>query len=64
MNLKNIKKKFYNTQNSNKEIMRREIVVLGFFIIALILIAGCTSSQNATATGIKKSESCSRGFKC
>lgn len=31
--------------------MRREIVVLGFFIIVLILIAGCTSSQNGAPTG-------------
>jgi len=30
--------------------MRREIIVLGFFIIVLILIAGCTSSQNGSTT--------------
>jgi len=34
--------------------MRREIVVLGSFIIVLILIAGCTSAQNGAANGSKK----------
>jgi len=33
--------------------MRREIVVLGFFIIVLILIAGCTSPQSGAAAGTK-----------
>jgi len=33
--------------------MRREIVVLGSFIIVLILIAGCTSTQDGTSTGSK-----------
>ena len=37
--------------------MRREIVVLGCFIIILIMIAGCTSSQNATSTGTKSQNS-------
>jgi WD40 repeat protein len=33
--------------------MRKAIVVLGFFIIALILIAGCTSAQNSATAGSK-----------
>jgi len=33
--------------------MRKGIVVLGFFIIALILIAGCTSAQNSATAGSK-----------
>ena len=33
--------------------MRRDIVVLGFFIIVLILIAGCTSAQNVAPSGAK-----------
>jgi len=33
--------------------MRRDIVVLGFFIIVLILTAGCSSPQNGVPTGSK-----------
>jgi len=33
--------------------MRRDIVVLGFFIIVLILTAGCTSAQNGAPSGAK-----------
>ena len=33
--------------------MRREIVLLGSFIIVLILIAGCTSTQNGAPSGAK-----------
>ena len=40
--------------------MRRDIVMLGFFIIVLILIAGCTSTQNGTATGSKSQNPASR----
>lgn len=37
--------------------MRYRIVVLGFLIIFLIVIAGCTSSQSGTATGSKSQNS-------
>jgi len=37
--------------------MRRDIVVLGFFIIVLIVIAGCTSIQSAATTESKNQNS-------
>jgi hypothetical protein len=47
------KKRLYYLPDSIKEIMRREIVVLGSFMIVLILIAGCSSAQNGAANGSK-----------
>lgn len=41
----------YIQPDSNKEIMRQWIVLLGFFIIILIVISGCTSAQSGTTTG-------------
>ena len=37
--------------------MRREIIVLGFSLIVLILISGCASPQNAVTTGSKSQNS-------
>jgi len=43
--------KYYIIGLIKREIMRQGIVVLGFFIIVLIVIAGCTSTQSGAATG-------------
>jgi hypothetical protein len=47
------KKEILYQARFKQEIMRQAMVVLGFSLIVLIFIAGCSSPQNAASTGSK-----------